>query len=212
MLKKKNYLTQAERLQFTLPTQLNEILVGLLLGDLFARKRGQAGNTYLFFIQGLVHKDYLDHLYDLFKAYCMSTPKIYDVKPHKKTGKVYSGIRFTTYSLPCFNYYHNIFYPAGKKVVPLNIGELLTPLSLAYWIADDGGFDKSTGRIRLSTNSFTLEEVNLLASILNKKWDLKCAVHYNNGHVINIAARSVPAVQALLKDIMPSMMKHKIGL
>ena len=31
-------------------------------------------------------------------------------------------------------------YSEGKKIVPLNIGELLTALGLCYWICDDGSF------------------------------------------------------------------------
>jgi hypothetical protein len=48
-----------------------------------------------------------------------------------------------------------------KKIVPLNIGELLTPIGLAYWIADEGCFCKSSQRVILCTESFTLKEVNL---------------------------------------------------
>jgi hypothetical protein len=45
---------------------------------------------------------------------------------YKRNNKVYSFIRFTTYSLPCFNYYHELFYVNRVKRIPLNIGELLT--------------------------------------------------------------------------------------
>jgi hypothetical protein len=34
-------------------------------------------------------------------------------------------------SLPCLNELNQLFYPEGKKVVPLNIGDLLTPAGLA---------------------------------------------------------------------------------
>ena len=94
------------------------------------------------FRQGLLHKDYLYHLYEIFNSYCPSGPKINTPAPDKRTGNIYSTIYFTTYSLPCFKELYELFYPKGKKVVPLNIGVLLTTLSLAYWIFDDGGFDK----------------------------------------------------------------------
>jgi hypothetical protein len=38
-----------------------------------------------------------------------------------------------------------------KKVVPLNIDELLTPLGLCYWICDDGSFCKRDKAITLNT-------------------------------------------------------------
>jgi len=57
------------------------------------------------------------------------------------------------------------------KIIPLNISEYLTEVSLAFWIMDDGG--KTTyGDLLLHTNSYTLEEVELLVSLLNNKFHL----------------------------------------
>jgi hypothetical protein len=33
---------------------------------------------------------------------------------------------------PIFNEFYDLFYKDGKKIIPKNIGELLTPISLAY--------------------------------------------------------------------------------
>jgi hypothetical protein len=122
-------------------------------------------------------------------------------------------VTFKTYSLPCFNELYHLFYPAGIKVVPANIGELLTPFSLAYWIADDGSWNKPGKYTELSTNSFTLEEVILLINVLNSKWNLKCyKCRKGINYKIIIPSYSIPVLQSLLKDIMPSMMLHKIGL
>jgi hypothetical protein len=45
--------------------------------------------------------------------------------------------------MPCINYYHDLFYYKENlkwnKKVPLNICELFTARSLAFWIMDDGG-------------------------------------------------------------------------
>jgi hypothetical protein len=80
----------------------------------------------LTFHQGLVHKDYLMHLYELFKIYGAMSPKITNPAPDKRTGKTYNTIRFLTYSLPCFAPLYELFYVDGKKVIPNNIAELLT--------------------------------------------------------------------------------------
>ena len=68
---------------------------------------------------------------------------------------------FKTFSLPCFNELHNIFYPLGKKVVPLDTNSLLTPLGLCYWLSDDATFDKTNSVVVICTDSFSLEEVEL---------------------------------------------------
>lgn len=207
------YLTKVQREQFSLSEKLKEILVGLYLGDLCGQRQKACKNARLMFRQGTIHTDYLLHLYEEFSNYSSIAPKISNELPHAQTGKIYSKIGFTTYSLPCFNEYYDMFYPEGKKVVPSNIADLLTPLSLAYWIGDDGSFHKSNRCVTLNTQSFTLEEVNLLAKTLNDKWNLNCAVHKSrDGFTIYIGSKSLIILQDLLKNIMPPMMLHKIGL
>jgi hypothetical protein len=53
-------------------------------------------------------------------------PKITNRLPEKWTGKIYSRVTFTTRTFPCFKELYDLFYPEGKKVVPSNIGDLLT--------------------------------------------------------------------------------------
>src|SRR6202007_398738 len=90
------------------------------------------------FKQGILHKDYLLHLYNLFIDLVAASPHL-DKSYHKKYKKIYTGITFNTLSLPCLNYYFDLFYKNGTKIVPSNISELLTPVGLAYWLQDDGG-------------------------------------------------------------------------
>ena len=187
--------------------------MGLLLGDLYAHIAGGCVNVKLTFRQGIVHKEYLLHLYDLFSNFCPQGPKIQNSLADIRTGKVYSAIYFLTYSLSCLNDIFKLFYVNKKKVIPANIGQLLTPLSLCYWIADDGCWNKTNKYVVLCTDSFTKEEVNLLINVLNDKFNLKCYIYKQGGGFrIVIPSYSVPVLQSLLSPIMPSMMKHKIGL
>jgi hypothetical protein len=152
-------------------------------------------------------------LYELFQNYCSSAPVISNLLPDSRTGKIYTRIYFYSYSLPCFTPLYELFYVNGIKVVPANIGDLLTPLGLCYWICDDGCFDKRDQVVYLSTNSFALAEVQLLVSVLTDKFDLKCTINQNSGGFrIRISAKSLPVLQSLLKDIMPPIMMYKIGL
>jgi len=48
----------------------------------------------------------------------------------------------------------------------------LTPCAITYWIFYDGYFDKGSGRIILSTDNFSLEEIGLLISIFEDYYDL----------------------------------------
>jgi LAGLIDADG DNA endonuclease family len=68
-----------------------------------------------------------------------------------------------------------MWYLNGKKVVPGNIIELLTPVGLAHWIMGDGS-SQNTG-LHLSVYAFTTVEVKLLMNVLKEKFDLKCSIH-----------------------------------
>ena len=210
-LVKPKRLKKKEKENFSLTDELIEILVGLLLGDIYGRYR--YGKTSFIFKQGLIHQDYIHHLYELFNNYCPSKPKIVKGLIDTRTGKKYSYIYFGTYTLPCFNELYNLFYLNGKKIIPSNIGSLLTSVSLAYWIVDDGSWNKIGRYVSLSTDSFKLEEVEFLIEVLNSKFKLNCYKCKNgNGYKIIIPSYSIAILQNLISEHIPSMMRYKIGL
>lgn len=57
------------------------------------------------------------------------SPRIYS---QDLNGVEHQSIAFDTLTYAVFNYFHSLFYRDGKKVVPENIGDLLTAQSLAY--------------------------------------------------------------------------------
>lgn len=206
-------LTKLERSQFTLSKDLKGIIVGLLLGDLCAHKQKESVNAKLLFEQGVVHKDYLFHLYELFQSYCLTAPKISARPADKRTGNVYSRVKFQTCSLPCFNELYDLFYPEGKKIIPKNIGDLLTPLSLAYWICDDGTFHNRAKIVILCTNSFLESEVDSLMLVLTNKFDLGCRKDkHGNGFRIVIRTSSLEKLRELVHSHIHSTMLYKLGL
>jgi hypothetical protein len=203
---KPSRLTKAEKLKFNLTEDIKNILVGLMLGDLYINKQGI--NPRLCFKQCEAHKDYLDNLYELFSSYCCKPPKTINLPPDPRTGKVYKSVYFYTYSLPCFAEIYNLFYVNGKKVVPSNIAELLTPSGLAYWICDDGS-PKASGGLTLCTNSFSVKEVSLLVDILTTQFGLIVTIHTTEkGHkVIYISKKSMDKLRSIVKPhIVPSML------
>jgi hypothetical protein len=206
-------LNKQEQEAFSLSDEEEQIIVGLLLGDLNIRKLGTGHNPHMRFDQSTIHEEYLWHLYERFSVFCLTAPKTIVRLPDKKTGKIYSSIRFSTRALPCFNKLYNLFYPNGLKLVPAIVADLLTPLSLAYWIADDGNFSKTGRNVTLSTYSFLEQDVKLLARILTDKFNLKTSIYkHKDGFIISISVKSLPTLQNLLVDAMPPMMKYKIGL
>ena len=97
---------------------------------------------------------------------------------------------------------------------------MLTPLGLAYWIADDGSptpsrrvRNKVSKYITLCTDSYSLVEVENLIEVINTKFNLNCyKLKSSNNYRIIIPAYSISTVHELLATHIPPMMKYKFGL
>lgn len=124
--------------------------------------------------------------------------------------KKYSTITFNTYSLPCLNYYYDLFYKDKVKSIPLNIGELLTPRGLAYWAMDDGA-NRDSGFI-LCTDSFSLSEVELLIKVLKSNFDLNCTIHNsNNKNRIYVKKDSISKFKNIVSPYFHESMQYKLN-
>lgn len=134
IFKQTRFYRVSSKAHLTVPYDLHDIIIGSMLGDLTAEKPNKNCNTRLQFKQSIINKVYVEHLYDLFKEFCNSQPLVmsrFDTRPSKN--KEYSAIKFQTLSLPCFNIYKALFYDSdGKKILPKNLKDLLTPKGLAY--------------------------------------------------------------------------------
>ena len=86
------------------------------------------------------------------------------------------SLSFVTIALPCFNIYRDLFFSfEGVKIIPQNIGELLTPIELAFWIMDDGS-RHNTG-LHLNVYGFSISDVEIILAVLRDKFSLKCLTH-----------------------------------
>ena len=90
-------------------------------------------NARIVFRQGAKNAEYLNHLYLYlsFKDFVLTPPVKYTITD-KKTNIPRYNYSFSTMALPCFNEFYELFYLDGNKVVPNNISDYLTPISLAY--------------------------------------------------------------------------------
>jgi LAGLIDADG DNA endonuclease family len=113
-------------------TDIISTIFGLLLGDGYAINRTGEG-VRISIRQSIIHKEYLFSLYDFFffRGYCSNLiPRKYN-RTIKGIDKIYSGYEFNTFTFRSFVWIYNSFYKKGKKKLPLNIEEFITPLTLA---------------------------------------------------------------------------------
>lgn len=186
-----------------------EILIGVLLGDGSLKGNTHQTKYSLTILQSDKHKEYVFHLYEIFKDFVTIPPKKYVFTDKRFPGKLYTKWSFRTSSLACFRFYAHQFYCDNKKILPKNIHKWLTPRAIAYWYMDDGAQkwkNKSLG-VRFCTDNFSLSEVNILIHVLQEKFKLKCCKQKKqNNFRIYISSMSYASLHSLIFHFfIPSM-------
>lgn len=127
-----------------------------------------------------INKDLIYHLYSIFKSYVKTEPKFINRKLNKLTNTEHTDICFSTLKYSMFNWVSDDFYVKNEnkniKIIPKDSINRLTSISLAYWIMDDGSFNKSKGYLILCTDSYSREDVLHLISILKNKFNLSAVL------------------------------------
>jgi len=169
-----------------------EIIIGSVLGDLSIRQIGKYSRLALV----REHKEYLFHLYDIFKDFTRTPPKE-RVQKRLKTSEPKSTWYFSTISRRAPRLYRELFYPHGKKIFPVDVGDHLSARSLAYWYMDDGTYNK--GYYSLSTANFTLEEHNLLVDCLDACFACKPTIQGTAYKNLYIPVKYGPRFKSLIE-------------
>ena len=182
----------AKSLSFTKRQQ--EIIVGSLLGD------GHLVKTtcgYAFRVNhSIKQKEYVDWKYSELQMFTNSFPAVYE-----KENSYY----FKCVSHEYFSRMRKKFYLGQKKILPTDIGKLLTPLAMAIWIMDDG--TKEGNQLRINTQSFSLNENIRLIKILEATLGICATLNRDKNHFrLRIRDQSMMLLkQNVLSHIVPSM-------
>ena len=87
-----------------------QVLVGTLLGDAHLRANKNKSKYQYVVLQSAHHKEYVFHLYEIFKNYTSQPPKEYTFKDKRFPGKIYTRWSFYTSYQECFRFYAHQFY------------------------------------------------------------------------------------------------------
>lgn len=196
--------------------ETKEVIVGSLLGDANIELRGRSTNSRFKISQSTKHQDYFYMLFKIFSQFC-SNPVFSYTYLDKRTNKNYKSLTLRTKAFPLFTEYYNLFYLNGVKIIPNNIGDLLTPLALAHFIMQDGSYHKVSKGVTLCTDSFKKEEVELLLSVLEKNFNLICTIQKAPNNKLNrfriyISAKSLPILRTLVQSHFHPSMLYKLGI
>ena len=122
------------------------------------------------------------------------------------------SLEFSTRNLPCLNELYLLFYKNKVKIIPQNIYDLLTPISIAHLILGDGAI-LNKGLV-LCTDSYTLQEVVTLVNVLKIKYDINCTIQgiLNNRPRIYNLGESMLKLRTLIKPYILSPMLYKLNM
>ena len=190
-----------------------EVLVGHLLGDGCLYPSKSSGIACLKVEQSLKQKEFVIWLFEVFKDFIRTFPK----EKHYMVSTVKSvfpknSYYFNTLSFKSFYTFYKMFYKARKKIIPRNIDQLLTPLSLSVWFMGDGSIKSKecNGRI-LNTHGFTEIEVSRLCQILNQKFNLLTSIRkQKDGMQIYISAKSARVLFDLVSPHILPYFRYKL--
>ena len=210
----------------SIPELTLNTITGNMLGDgslsLSKSNKGKAKYSMTMDVYSL---NYLNHLDQTIYSQITDT-KIYAYPNNlllQHRGKEITHYHLRTKTHPLFTALHSLWYKWDNienkfiKIVPLNISDMFSEISLAYWIMDDGYFDSHgrTQTVLLCTESFTKEECIILQSVLEKldiKSTLKVRDKINNRYRIRISKTSIERVIYLVKPYMHKDFLYKLGI
>ena len=162
---------------------LLEVLNGSLLGD------GNLHSPVGF--QAVYHQDssqseFIDYVANILKDNdYLSTTYDYD-RFDKRTGKTYHSYSVNSVFTVELQEQRNNWYPCGVKIVPPKLE--LTSIMVSLWYLGDGNKSKEDREVRLSTDAFTVNDIELLVSKLNNVGI--CSTRLKSKNCIYIKAKS----------------------
>lgn len=197
--------------------EIISIIIGSLLGDGHLEKRKQGVGTRIKFSQSSANVEYLMwfHSYLSKRGYCNTNKPKLKLRI-KKNGIIYYHYSINSFTFSSLNWIHDMFYKEieGKfiKIIPDNIEQFLTPISLAIWFMDDGS--KLGKGAKIATNCFKKTELLNLCKILKNKFNITVTIHsggINKGYTLYISTSSMPTFSKLIKKYMLPSLYYKLG-
>lgn len=198
------------------------VLLGHLLGDAHGEKRCNTSRFTIHMSSRNAEYIFWSHKFFAERGYCSSKKPVVK-KQIGKNNKIYYSIKFNTFSFSSLNYLYDYFYKIDinsetkryksvyKKTIPTDIKNLLTLKSLAIWIMDDGG--KSGSGLKISSESFSLQENILLQRALYEKYSIKPSIqHHKDKYLLYFKKSDKDVLYTLIKPHLLPCMHYKFDI
>ena len=194
-----------------LTKQQTNVLIGTILGDGFLQKTGEK-NARLRLEHSQKQKDYVLWKGNIFGRLFQGKPN-YLERIHPKSRETYKYCRWQSSASPSFGKWRKYFYPNGKKIIPIDIGEILTePITLAVWYMDDGYFNKIDRNSYIYLGRIMRDEADVLQKAIKKNFSIETKVYdkKNKGFALFFGAEDTKKLQALIKPFIIESLQYKL--
>ena len=157
------------------------LLIGTLLGDSTIRYvHNQCKYPNLTFSHNSNQKEYFDWLTSKLKNLNSSINE-YESAYIRTNGEIAKRWVYTGKNMKCLEKIYKIFYPNGKKIIPIEyIANKFTELSLYCLFMDDGSYDICTNSFIINTQCFSRENLIEFCKFLYSKFNLSFNIKKDN--------------------------------
>lgn len=194
-----------------LTKQQESVLIGTILGDGFLQKTGEK-NARLRLEHSQKQKDYVLWKGNIFGRLFQGSPN-YLERVHPKSEETYKYCRWQSSASPSFGKWRKYFYPNGKKIVPSDIGKILTePITLAVWYMDDGYFNKIDRNSYIYLGCISHAEAEILQNAILKNFKIKATVYdkKNKGYALFFGVNETKQFQTLISPFIIQSLQYKL--
>lgn len=201
-----------------------EFILGSLLGDVAVVKKGPQHR--LSFTHNTVQLAYMEHKQKVLGDLGLSriqhtTSKAHEIsifisgEYQKHVVKETNGLIYHSIVHPYFTELRSRLYPNNKKTISDWWLQQVTPISLAYWIMDDGFADFSDNSyvIRISTYCYSYDEHLLLQEFLNDCFGIELQlqkVARGSGWICRLRTDDSKRLRDIIAPYIIDSMRYKI--
>lgn len=188
-------------------SQLENIVIGTLLGDGFLEKNGK--NSRLVIDHSEKQSEYVQWL----KESLLPIPVRLSIvhRFDKRTRKEYVHHILRTHSMMYFNSFREMFYKGNRKHIPENLPKIINPQILAIWIMDDGYRRNDCNAMRINTQSYNFSDHLIIKESLQKLSIQSSIQRHKDRFVLYIPSQSMCRLRQYVCAYIIDPMMYKIA-
>lgn len=183
-----------------------QVLLGTMLGDSSFKMGKDSKNPAITCAHCVRQREYCEYKTKIFENLGSNCTYRQRRTPDKRTGKITDSYTMFVPANPTLKNWYYSFYKDKIKVIPFNLFDYFTEVSLAFMFMDDGC--KINNSYSIATNCFSLEELNKFRVFLLEKFNLETTIWKQ--HQLYIRTKSAKRFTELISSYICDCMKYKL--